>query len=97
MLNRYVSRNTLALLILLIALLVIFHRLLLGEVFFWGLPSLQFYPWREYAFDDVEEHIRGVAGGPDLSGAHEIADKVRLGMTRGSEGSHRPFNFSFHR
>lgn len=33
------------------ALLVLFHRLLLGEVFFWGLPALQFYPWREYAFD----------------------------------------------
>ena len=51
MLNRPVGRNALALVVLLIALLLIFHRLLLGEVFFWGLPSLQFYPWREYAFD----------------------------------------------
>src|SRR3954466_4662861 len=51
MLNRSVSRNALALVVLLLALLVIFHRLLVGEVFFWGLPSLQFYPWREYAFD----------------------------------------------
>ncbi len=51
MLNRSVSRNTLALVVLLLALLVIFHRLIWGEVFFWGLPSLQFYPWREYAFD----------------------------------------------
>jgi hypothetical protein len=51
MLNRSVSRNNLALVVLVIALLVIFHRLVLGEVFFWGLPSLQFYPWREYAFD----------------------------------------------
>ncbi|MBI1279341.1 MAG: YfhO family protein [Anaerolineaceae bacterium] len=53
MLNRSVSRNNLALVVLAIALLVIFHRLLLGEVFFWGLPSLQFYPWREYAFDSI--------------------------------------------
>ncbi len=51
MLNRSVSRNNLALVVLALALLVIFHRLILGEVFFWGLPSLQFYPWREYAFD----------------------------------------------
>ncbi len=33
------------------ASLVTFYRLLTGEVFFWGLPALQFYPWREYAFD----------------------------------------------
>src|ERR1051325_4114393 len=51
MLNRSVSRNNLALVVLALALLVIFHRLIMGEVFFWGLPSLQFYPWREYAFD----------------------------------------------
>ena len=30
-------------------LLALYHRLLLGEVLFWGLPALQFYPWREYA------------------------------------------------
>ncbi len=34
-----------------ITLVIVFHRLLLGEVFFWGLPSLQFYPWRDLAFD----------------------------------------------
>ena len=39
------------LLILAVALAILFYRLFLGEVFFWGLPSLQFYPWREYAFD----------------------------------------------
>ncbi|MBC7815017.1 MAG: hypothetical protein H7175_27915, partial [Burkholderiales bacterium] len=39
------------LLILALTLVVVFYRLLLGEVFFWGLPTLQFYPWREYAFD----------------------------------------------
>lgn len=37
--------------ILSLTLVVLFYRLLLGETFFWGLPSLQFYPWREYAFD----------------------------------------------
>jgi Bacterial membrane protein YfhO len=45
------TRRYFPLLILAGALLVAFYRLLLGEVFFWGLPSLQFYPWREYAFD----------------------------------------------
>lgn len=49
--DRLSGRNGLALVVLAVALIVVFHRLLLGEVFFWGLPSLQFYPWREYAFD----------------------------------------------
>ncbi|MEO8393237.1 MAG: YfhO family protein, partial [Chloroflexota bacterium] len=43
--------SRLPLLILALALAAVFYRLLLGEAFFWGLPSLQFYPWREYAFD----------------------------------------------
>ena len=30
-------------------LLALYHPLLAGEVFFWGLPALQFGPWREYA------------------------------------------------
>lgn len=47
--ERFSSR--LPLFVLVGALVVAFHRLLLGEVFFWGLPSLQFYPWREYGFD----------------------------------------------
>ena len=37
--------------LLALALLILFHRLLLGESLFWGLPATQFYPWREYAFD----------------------------------------------
>lgn len=37
------------------ALLVAFHRLLLGEVFFWGLPALQFVPWRDYAFEMLRQ------------------------------------------
>lgn len=36
---------------LVLALSVLFFRLLLGEVFFWGLPSLQFTPWRETAIE----------------------------------------------
>ncbi len=36
--------------ILLAAVATLFHRLLLGEVIFWGLPLLQFYPWRTMAF-----------------------------------------------
>lgn len=47
--ERFSSR--LPLVVLAGALLVAFHRLFLGEVFFWGLPSLQFYPWREYGFE----------------------------------------------
>jgi len=27
--------------------------LLAGETLFWGLPALQFYPWRAYAFDEL--------------------------------------------
>lgn len=46
-------QTRLPLIVLIAALLLIFHRLLMGEVFYWGLPSLQFYPWREYAFDMV--------------------------------------------
>ncbi len=45
------SRSRLPLLILALTLAVMFYRLFFGETFFWGLPSLQFYPWREYAFD----------------------------------------------
>lgn len=41
------------LVILAVTLLVVFHRLFMGEVFFWGLPSLQFYPWREFMFDTL--------------------------------------------
>lgn len=46
-------QSRLPLLILVLALAIVFYRLLLGDVLFWGLPSLQFYPWREYAFDLV--------------------------------------------
>ena len=35
------------------AALILFHRLLFGEVLFWGLPSLQFYPWHKLAVDQI--------------------------------------------
>jgi hypothetical protein len=35
------------------ALAILFHRLLVGDVLFWGLPALQFVPWRDYGFDLV--------------------------------------------
>jgi hypothetical protein len=42
------------LLVLAITLLILFASLLLGQqVLFWGLPSLQFYPWRSFAFDEL--------------------------------------------
>ena len=33
--------------------LALFHRLFLGEALFWGLPALQFVPWRSLAFDGL--------------------------------------------
>ncbi|PJF44722.1 MAG: hypothetical protein CUN55_02460 [Phototrophicales bacterium] len=39
--------------VLVITVVLLFHRLLLGEVLFWGLPSLQFYPWRWFAFEEL--------------------------------------------
>lgn len=44
-------RPAIWLLPLVLALAILFYRLLLGEVFFWGLPSLQFTPWRETALE----------------------------------------------
>lgn len=36
------------------ALLIMFIPLLIGQrVLFWGLPALQFYPWRAFAFDEL--------------------------------------------
>jgi hypothetical protein len=36
---------------------ILFHRALLGEVFFWGLPALQFIPWRLTAVDMLREGV----------------------------------------
>nr|MBP8974616.1 hypothetical protein [Anaerolineae bacterium] len=35
------------------ALLPLLRALLGGETLFWGLPTLQFYPWREFAFAEL--------------------------------------------
>ncbi len=40
-------------LLLAAAAVVLFHRLLSGEALFWGLPSLQFVPWRHLAFEEI--------------------------------------------
>jgi hypothetical protein len=47
--------NWFPLALLCLTLLALFHRLLLGEVLFWGLPSLQFYPWREFAMSELAQ------------------------------------------
>lgn len=47
--------NWLPLALLCLTLLALFHRLYLGEVLFWGLPSLQFYPWREFAMSELAQ------------------------------------------
>ncbi len=36
-----------------LTILALFYRLLFGQVIFWGLPSLQFYPWREFALSEL--------------------------------------------
>jgi hypothetical protein len=45
----------LPLIVLAASLIILFNRLFLGEVNFWGLPSLQFYPWREYAMSEISQ------------------------------------------
>jgi hypothetical protein len=43
----------LPLVLIALVLLVLFHQLLAGETLFWGLPTLQFYPWRQFAFEEL--------------------------------------------
>lgn len=45
------------LIILLLATLILFHELLVGRVLFWGVVSIQFYPWREAAFDQLRSGV----------------------------------------
>ncbi len=45
--------NWLPLLILAITIALLFYRLLIGEVLFWGLPALQFVPWRTLAQSEL--------------------------------------------
>jgi hypothetical protein len=48
---RHDLRSAAVLILLAVLLVALYNRLLLGEVFIWGLPPLQFYPWRAYALD----------------------------------------------
>lgn len=41
------------LVVLAVVLVVAYWRLFIGEAFFWGLPALQFVPWRAYGFDAI--------------------------------------------
>lgn len=36
-------------------ILLLYHPLLRSETLFWGLPTLQFYPWRELAFEQLRD------------------------------------------
>ncbi|HML24820.1 MAG TPA: YfhO family protein [Aggregatilinea sp.] len=40
-------------LLLIAAAIALFHKLLGGDTLFWGLPSLQFDPWRHFAFEEI--------------------------------------------
>ncbi|MCC7209677.1 MAG: YfhO family protein [Anaerolineae bacterium] len=43
----------LPLVLLVAALLALFHRLALGDALYWGLPALQFGPWRAFASAEI--------------------------------------------
>ena len=43
-----------------LVLAALFYRLLDGQTLFWGLPTLQFYPWRQFAFAELRAgHLPG--------------------------------------
>lgn len=46
-------RRWFPLVILLLAVVVLFYELVLGRVLFWGVVSIQFYPWRDAAFEQL--------------------------------------------
>src|SRR5258707_10339005 len=48
-------QNWLPLALLLLTIGLNFYRFFLGEVLYWGLPSLQFYPWREFAISEFAQ------------------------------------------
>jgi hypothetical protein len=50
-LNLPQGHSRLPLFVLAGAVAVVMYRLFLGEVLFWGLPALQFIPWRDYGYD----------------------------------------------
>jgi len=50
-------REWLPLGVLFAATLILFHRLLFGQVIYWGVVSIQFYPWRDAAFGMLREGV----------------------------------------
>ena len=49
--------SALTFILLMLVLIAWLWPLLLGESLFWGLPTLQFYPWRSFAFDQLRAGI----------------------------------------
>jgi len=45
------------LILLALTLAILYFPLLRGEAFYWGLPTLQFYPWRSLAYDLLRDGI----------------------------------------
>lgn len=41
--------------ILALVIATVLYRLLLGEMLYWGLSSLQYYPWRQFAFSELRQ------------------------------------------
>lgn len=54
---RRMTAFTAGLLVMAGALAVLFHRVLLGDVLYWGLPSLQFVPWRTLAMEQLAQGV----------------------------------------
>lgn len=53
--NRRGTATWLPLMLLAVMLAIFFIPLILGtRSLFWGLPALQFYPWRKFAFDELQ-------------------------------------------
>ncbi len=44
-------------LLLALTLVILYLPLLRGEIFYWGLPTLQFYPWRHLAVELLRDGI----------------------------------------
>lgn len=51
--NRREIPAWLPLLLMILTLVALFRRVFMGDTLFWGLPTLQFYPWRQFAFEEL--------------------------------------------
>ncbi len=60
--------------VLILSVAVLFHRLLIGEVLYWGTISLQFYPWQEMAFSMLREGQMPLWNGLAGSGSPLLAN-----------------------